>query len=307
MTNDPLSRWEHHPDDQTHPEGVPPERRWDEIPDVDHEEPAPRGRVSGIDRPLRSRREPHTGPRIDVGSLPRWLPHGLRLLLVECAVAEGLRATTQRSLLEHGRSIELAYFLFGKPPTEATPARVTSYEPLDSTSGGASVEVSTRAQVEAFERHARSDAPDTVLLGVAHSHPGDAIPVRSEIDQLWHSRLLRMLYRQELVLSLPVRDDHFAPHQVLYSIVLPGSGAFVKTSGYLIASRVPPDPRVDHLDGPIPLVLAESVDAEREVGARHLSIVPVSEQHSSEGALDLFSVQHGSAGAGSAGSPGGEG
>jgi hypothetical protein len=194
------------------------------------------------------------------------LPDSLTRLLVDYQVAEGMRLVVERVHKAAG-NLEIAFLLWGKPPTAKRAARVTDFQPADSRSTGGSVEVSPQAmhnaQVRLMKRHPGSPSH---VLGIAHSHPDSTYPRRSMVDQRWHSECLDMHYRDELVVALPPSHvwagrDPLAL-QTFFSVVLPHTGRIAKSTGYLLAR---PDgwEGCRDLEHEITLTITETAAAER--------------------------------------------
>jgi hypothetical protein len=167
------------------------------------------------------------------------LPLFLTELWMDCWVAEAIRYFL--CLLHRGYpAVELAFLLYGRPPAIGRPARVTDVQPMDSESSLTEVHVAPTAVVGAAERLlARHKGGTGEILGIAHSHPNDNKPYRSETDREWHSDCLDLNYRETLLFALA--DDVSRQVQVFYSVIFPASGCFDRATAYLLARPLSAD------------------------------------------------------------------
>ena len=150
-----------------------------------------------------------------------------------------MRAALEWVSSHRKRPIELAFLLWGQPPTEQRPAVVRDIQPMSSQSTAADVLVSPEAALAAWEELRRRNPEDGSAVGVSHGHPGRHNPVMSERDHGWHRDCLDLY--GEMAVDLPRGDgddEEGVPHQVFYQLIFPEHGSFESATAYLIARRL---------------------------------------------------------------------
>ncbi len=190
-------------------------------------------------------------------SLDRGLPDRLCGLVIDEGVADAMAEVAHEVHLAR-RSLEVGFALWGTPAREHEHAEVHDVQPLDTRSTVGSVVIEPDAFVAAVAAlSARSERPGEVI-GVVHTHPGDAVPARSFTDRAWHSRLLDDHARRSLGLELPLETSHGLrrfPAQAFYSVVLNEEAAVDRASAYLLL-RVRDGRAFQDFEFEIPLYLA---------------------------------------------------
>lgn len=219
------------------------------------------------------------------GAAPRLvLPRSLVELHFDCRVAEVLRLLLER-VRRRGGTVESAFLLWGHPPTARRSGRVIDLHPLDSCSSAGHVAISAESIVRARAELLRSHPGPDRMLAIAHSHPEDTRPVRSQRDQVWHRTVLDMCQRPDLILEarlerrdgpggLPATAEaaERLRLQVFYSTILPSSGDFHLATTYLLAR--PLDGFTGDLEIEVAQALTETVAAEEALSRLEPAVVP---------------------------------
>jgi proteasome lid subunit RPN8/RPN11 len=196
-------------------------------------------------------------------SLDRDLPESLRGIVIDEPVADAMAALAQE-VHDVRRSIEVSFALWGTSATSERHAQVVDVQPLDTKSSLGSVEIAPNAFVTAVEALAARHTEGEVI-GVVHTHPGDAIPARSCTDRIWHSRLLDDHHRQSLCFDLPLATEAGAAvltAQTFYSVVMNESAEIDRATSYLLL-RVRDGLGFADVEYEIPLFLASGAPAGR--------------------------------------------